>query len=247
MNYVITEQERVIRQSQGYDIGFEQNGKKYWINSSSWNEEKNERFFQETGLKAFKEGTANKNLVIYNPEYFEVWESEQGELLLSYTGDLEQKIPQPINMSSADSMFRCCSGLRTLDLNDWDMSNVIDVGGMFSGCINLTQLHISDWDVQKITRAFNLFAGCESLKTLYISKWRVEKLINVGYMFDNCQKLEDLKLPDFKVKLKSSLDTMFSGCEKLYEKYSTQNSVEIYKKIREEANTQTDLEQLNIF
>ena len=36
---MITQEEKIIRQAQGYDIGFEKDGKKYWINSSTWNKE----------------------------------------------------------------------------------------------------------------------------------------------------------------------------------------------------------------
>ena len=39
-------------------------------------------------------------------------------------------------------MFGNCSGLTSLDLSDWDMSNVTDMGATFEGCSKLTTIRM---------------------------------------------------------------------------------------------------------
>ena len=244
---MITEEERIIRKSQGYDIGFEQNNKKYWINSSTWAEEKNEKLFQETGLKAVREATGNKNLVLYNPEYFEPWiPTSSNDYIISYEGTSENKIPQPINMSSADSMFSSCHRLNSLDLNDWDMTNVLDMSNMFASCENLTELFIRDWDVSNVVKASHMFVDCVSLKSLDLSGWQTGVFHYIGFMFARCKNLEDLLLPNIQGKNNYLLNDTFDQCTALHEKYGTQDDVEIYNKIRTKYN-ETHLQDLQAF
>lgn len=159
---MITEQERIIRESQGYDLGFEYNGKKYWLNTNDWSEDKEERFRQETGLCTFREIRGNKNLVIYDPGYFEVVEKR-----LHYKGIQEENIPQPINMSSCYEMFHNCEELISLDLSDWDVSKVVDTVAMFFGCAKLDALNLGDWKVSDGRFPAFMFFGCKNLISKY--------------------------------------------------------------------------------
>ena len=131
---MITEQKRILRKSQGYDLGFEYNGKIYWLNTDTWDEDKEAMLFKKIGLRSFREGTGNKNLVIYDPEYFEATED-----YLYYKNNQQDSIPQPINISSAYKMFHTCTNLTSLDLSNWDVSNVRDMNYMFYNCKNLYQ------------------------------------------------------------------------------------------------------------
>lgn len=161
---MITDQERIIRKSQGYDIGFEQNGKKYWINSNEWNEKKEEKLSQETGLKSFREQPGNR-LVLYNPSYFEVCEMINCTYL-HYIGEEEQDIPQPVNMSSCYEMFLDCE-LSRLDLSNWDVSNVVNMVEMFGHCANLKYLNLCNWNLKSSVNAYYAFAGCFEFLRIY--------------------------------------------------------------------------------
>lgn len=178
---MITEQERIIKRSQGYDIGFEQNGKKYWINSDAWDGEKEERLFQETGLRTLREETGNKNLVLYDSNFFEAISG-----VLHYKSCVEKDIPQPINMSSAFQMFFRLSGIQSLDLSDWDMSNVVAINRMFQDCNDLLSINLSSWDTQSIITTSRMFLGCSSVESINLDNWNVQSLKYMDYMFFEC-------------------------------------------------------------
>lgn len=215
---MITEQERVIRKSQGYDIDFEQNGKKYWINSNEWDKEKEARLYKETGLKTFREYYGEENLVVYDPEYF-----EDQERFLGYIGNREKNIPQPINMSSGWGMFSQCS-LKGVDLSGWDMHNVISISRMFYECENLMYINMASCDFSNVRTMYAMFACCKKLKELYLPS-----------NFKNATK-----------DATDELNEIFFRCDKLYEKYGTVIDSELLQKIIEDSN-RSNLTQLKAF
>ena len=240
---MITEEERIIRKSQGYDLGFEHNGKKYWINTNNWNDEKEERLFLETGLKSFREESGNKNLVLYDPEYFEI--SWCSGWFLHYKGGRECNIPQPINASNTNLMFYYCVNLTLVDLSHWEMSKIIDMESMFSYCINLTSLDLSNWDISNVKNMRTMFFACESIKSLDLCNWDVSEVENMDYMFAGCENLISLKMNDWDVSHVENMHSMFDKCHVLHSKYNTEIAGEIIHRALEE-NSSCKIAKLNI-
>lgn len=214
---MITDEERVIRQSQGYDIGFEYSGKKYWINSSTWNEEKEGKLFQETGLKSYREGRGNRNLVIYNPEYFANLGLVIGDDILSYIkgGSNIKNVPQPINMSSCYKMFSCSYNVKTIDLTNWDMSSIISCNFMFDDCKDLENLITGEWDLRKVRDMGSMFKECKNLKYLDLHNWKLRDVQSMFQMFSECSSLEFLDLSNWELLDMQAVDYMFEYCTQL--------------------------------
>ena len=66
-------------------------------------------------------------------------------------------------------MFYGCSGLTSLDLSGWNMSNVTDTNQMFDGCTSLTSIRMigcSPDTIQKITDVKPSSATIETGQTL---------------------------------------------------------------------------------
>jgi len=57
-----------------------------------------------------------------------------------------------------EKMFYGCSSLESLDINNWDTSNVSNMWGMFQGCRSLTSLDLSSWDTSNVTDMAFMFA-----------------------------------------------------------------------------------------
>lgn len=213
---MITEQERIIRESQGFNLGFEYNGKKYWVNTNDWNDAKEKRFRQETGLNIFREETIDQKLVLYNPEFFEVLSTKMGKVhYLHYKGGLTINIPQPLNMSSGYRMFADRSDLGELNLRDWDTSLVKDISHMFTGCSGLTSLLIENWDVSNVKYAQHTFDLCTRLATLNIENWDVSNVVKMQYMFWGCSSITSLNLRDWNTCNVEDFQHMFNNCESL--------------------------------
>ena len=86
-------------------------------------------------------------------------------------------------------MFDGCSSLTTLDLSDWDTSNVTNMVAMFS-CSSLTTLDLSGWDTSNVTDMRSMFYYCSSLTTIFCGEgWNTGKVTYSSYMFGVCTKI----------------------------------------------------------
>ena len=59
----------------------------------------------------------------------------------------------------------------SMNLNDWDVSNVHNMSNMFKYCESLTNLNISNWNVSNVRNMNNMFIGCDSLTNLNAMGW----------------------------------------------------------------------------
>ena len=81
-------------------------------------------------------------------------------------------------------MFRGCSSLEdgAIDLSGWITSSATDMLGMFNGCTKITTLDIGDWDVSNVTTMQAMFSGT-SILSLDIGRWNVSKVQNMSTIF----------------------------------------------------------------
>ena len=84
--------------------------------------------------------------------------------------------------------------LTTIDLSEWDTSNITDMSKMFSGCSLLTSLDVSNFDTSKVTTMGSMFNQCSLLTSLDVSNFDTSKVTNMGSMFNYCNKLSNLTL-----------------------------------------------------
>lgn len=62
-------------------------------------------------------------------------------------------------------MFYKCSRIVSLDLSDFNTSNVTDMNAMFSGCSWITTIYASDkWNTDKVSSSTDMFLGCYDLE-----------------------------------------------------------------------------------
>lgn len=187
---MITDEQRQQYKLKGYDIVFERNNRVFAVNSTNvknWNSDKQEKFCDATRLKLFTEEDGNP--VFYDSDYFEVTTGSVDFPYLHYKALKESKIPQPINCHTMQNMFANRDSLQSLDLSNWDVSNVKDMLFMFFNCISLRSLNISNWDVSNVRYMQFIFYNCDSLQSLDLSNWDVSNAINMFGMFDNCDSL----------------------------------------------------------
>lgn len=68
---------------------------------------------------------------------------------------------------------------------------------MFYGCSNLTSLNLSNFDTSNVTIIYNMFYGCSNLTTIYVSEydsttgkgWTTVNVTDSSNMFNACSKL----------------------------------------------------------
>ena len=68
--------------------------------------------------------------------------------------------------SADNGMFANCRSLVSLDLSNFDTSNVTDMGQMFYNCSSLTSLDISNFDTANVINMSDMFYDCSRLASL---------------------------------------------------------------------------------
>ena len=94
-------------------------------------------------------------------------------------------------------MFRNCSSLQSLDLSNFDTSNVTDMQYMFEKCSSLQSLYLSNFDLREVTEMGRMFSGCSNLEYIDASKINITSYPTPSYynqeIFYNCSKLNHIK------------------------------------------------------
>ena len=94
------------------------------------------------------------------------------------------------NVTHMSHMFDGCLGLSSLDLSSFKTANVTNMNYMFNGCSGLTSLDLTSFNTAKVTDMSQMFAGCSGLTTIYVSDgFNTDKVSNSYFMFNNCTSL----------------------------------------------------------
>ena len=163
----------------------------------------------------FREESGKRHWVLYNTEMYEVKETLTHDKYIHYKENSNLAPIIPINATSCLFMFRNCWRLESLDLSNFDTSQVTEMGGMFFWCVILKSLNLSFFNTSKVTSMFNMFRNCYSLTQLDVSNFNTSKVISMNAMFSGCSKLISLDLSSFDTSNVAELSEMFRGCSKL--------------------------------
>ena len=101
---------------------------------------------------------------------------------------------------------------KNANLNDIDVSNIIDISGLFNG-LDPHNIDISKWDVSNITDMQEMFFNCKNFNS-DISKWDVSKCTDMFYMFGNCYKF-NCDLNNWDISNVEDKRGIFHNCESL--------------------------------
>lgn len=116
-------------------------------------------------------------------------------------------------VTSTYAMFENCKSLTSIDVSNWNTSNITDMGFMFYGCSALKEIDVSNWDVSKVT-TFDHFAAHAGLRRKGMEKWNTSSATNMNAMFHNCAE-EELDLSGFNVSKVQIFSQMFENSPNL--------------------------------
>lgn len=119
------------------------------------------------------------------------------------------------NVTGMGSMFKNCYSLTSLDVSNFDTTNVTDMGGMFDTCELLTSLNVTNFDTSNVAYMNNMFFYCKGLKSLDVSSFDTSNVITFSYMFYKCNSLTSLDLSSFNTSNATDMGSMFGDCSSL--------------------------------
>ena len=120
-------------------------------------------------------------------------------------------------MTNMNSFFRDCSNTISLDLSNFDTSNIISMEGMFANCNKLKEIKGMKTFITKKVKNMNvMFQGCHELEYLDLSNFNTAEVINMECMFNLCYKLKKIKgINSFKINKVNNIKGMFQECYEL--------------------------------
>lgn len=170
----------------------------------------------------FKEGTGEKHWVLFNTEMYEA-----EDIYLHYKESSLLVPVIPINATSCYAMFRDCSRVLSLDLGDFDTSNVVDMDSMFARCSNFITLDLSGFNTSKVTEMRSIFEHCTALLYLDLSQFDTSKVTDMNSMFYRCSNATFIDVANFDTSNVIDMSNMFAYCKSLIKlnlsKFDTSN------------------------
>lgn len=126
--------------------------------------------------------------------------------------------------SNVTSLYRTFSGksgsemaLQTLDVSNWNTGKVTDMIATFQRCTNLRSLNVGNWNTSNISSFQNAFSWCYSLTELNVSGWNTESCTTMTTMFGECRSLEELNVSNWNTSACTDMSYMFAYCYSLKE------------------------------
>lgn len=118
------------------------------------------------------------------------------------------------NVTTMSGIFQGCSALVNLDVSNWNVGKVGHAAFLFAGT-KLTSMNLNKWNVENIVYAESMFANCTELETLYISSWNTNSVKFLNSMFAGCSKLTKIDVSNFNTTQVENFAHMFNNCTSL--------------------------------
>lgn len=139
----------------------------------------------------------------------------------SYTGkNIRKSVLDKLSHVKSDSMsymFSGCNNLMSIDISNFDTSNVTSMRYMFSGCYKLETIELGDnFHMDKVTDAYGMFKNCYSLKSFNLNNLKIGYLGDIQDLFSGCSSLESLDLSNASINYYAKTYGMLDGCKNLH-------------------------------
>ena len=221
------------------NLTFTLEGKTYSLNVNS--EEERERVKEEVNANSlakydwFKEGTGENHWVLYDTEMYEIEHTAvYWKFYLHYKEDSNLVPVIPINATSCRCMFCDCSKLTSLDISNFNTSNVTNMYAMFDCCRGLISFDLSNFDTSSATDMSHMFCDCSKLTSLDLSNFDTSQVTDMSYMFYHCKNLTDIYVSyKWNTDEVTISDSIFFDCTKLPNFNEEKTNVEMAKPVEQ--------------
>ena len=118
------------------------------------------------------------------------------------------------NLKVMPGMF-AGSHLPSIDIRNFNTSNVTNMEHLFNGLKKVTDLDLSGLDVKRVNNIGSLFARNPGLISLNLSNWQLDSIHAMDSLFAGMHALTDLNLTGFTTKNVTDMHHMFTECHAL--------------------------------
>ena len=118
-------------------------------------------------------------------------------------------------ITNCNEMFYSCSSITSLDVSNFNTSNVTNMRYMFNSCSHLESLDVSNFDTSNVVTMEGMFAYIQTMSSIDLSNFVTSNVTDMSYMFASSNKFVSLNLSDFDTSNVVTMKCMFSWCSKL--------------------------------
>ncbi|MDE6475632.1 MAG: BspA family leucine-rich repeat surface protein, partial [Erysipelotrichaceae bacterium] len=119
------------------------------------------------------------------------------------------------NVTNMSSMFNGCRSVKVLDVSGFNTENVTSMHSLFNYCASLVSLDVSNFNTSNVTTMKSMFYDCNNLKSLNVSNFDTSKVTDMYGMFENCKSLASIDVANFDTSKVEDMSYMFDDCSSL--------------------------------
>ena len=119
---------------------------------------------------------------------------------------------QPKNRIQLEQLIDYAFKHNIYDLNFIDTSKITDMSNLFMNCEY--DIDVSNWDVSNVINMGCTFYNCNMFTGKGLENWDVSNVTNMSDMFYYCKKF-DCDLSDWNISNITRWKNMFGGCDKM--------------------------------
>ena len=203
---------------------------KYNEKLKSFSNDNNKNFIK--GLLEIKFNEINNKIPLFNTEINEgievyinnkkinmIRNNNKGIIDFNFrnSGFFPFEIVLPNNITSLNSFFDECSNIISLDLSNFNSSNVTDMYRMFNKCTRLQYIEgLNKLNTNKVKNMSGMFQNCYEIEFLDLTNFNTSNVINMAGMFKSCNKLKEIKgINNFNTYNVTDMKIMFGDCYEL--------------------------------
>ena len=180
------------------------------------------------------EGNNNKNDIEKNCELYlnDKKISFSFKIKFTQTGKNVLKIVFKKPLTDINFMFYQCKTLKSIDLSNFNCSNVDNMSYMFCYCQSLTSINFSNINTENVKNMSRMFNYCQAIKKIDLSHFNTSKVASMKFMFCHCDTLNEINVSNFNTKNVLDMNSMFNSCFKLkrldLSKFDTSNVTSMF-------------------
>ena len=160
------------------------------------------------------------NLTIFSESYdvanLGTWEGDSAPWSNYRESITTVAFSSPVNAKTCAYMFKGCTKLNAVYLDNFYTNEVTDMSFMFADCASLEVIEINmaqddmtqsrdNFLTGSVTNMASMFEGCKSLQSFYLQNLDIHSVKNFSNMFAGCSSLDSMHLTEIKNANGSSL------------------------------------------
>ncbi|MDO4912843.1 MAG: BspA family leucine-rich repeat surface protein [Lactobacillus sp.] len=119
------------------------------------------------------------------------------------------------NITDMTNLFSMSRNLKSVNMSGLDTKSVKSMKKLFFYCTSLTDYDLTGIDTSQVTDMSEIFSSCSAMTTINLSNLNTSSVTNMSNMFAGMNSLESIDLSGLDTSKVTNMSGLFSGSKKL--------------------------------